>query len=563
MKKKARARKKRLGTAALAVGLVALVVVVFVAVNGIYGGQSNLAAVGAAPIQGEEGGLLGFLQNLFGLNSKPTFSVPVASVNSASGVTGRYDVGVPKNISLATASSTITAMGVKVLFGFQYLHALVIDNPTTAQLTALQKNPDVSWIEAEVAAIPAACALSSTPPNSNNNGTQPVTSTQGGGYTITNGGTPGSSGASVRVAIVDSGDHGNAVLATYNAACAGTCADTSPILMDDADPTGQTTDASVADAIIGAISQGAHVINLSAELGNVPASAGNDPYFNTTDNGNGIPLQNPASGTYNPAVLNALSFAASQGVIIVAAAGNNPNYENAAGTPSGTGATVVTVGALDAPNSGIPDENGGTSDETPTIASYSSPGQIYADGDAVGDADGVGAIGTSFAAPRATVAIADSLAQTGTNDPSQAVANLENGNSCSQINSGNTAGKAGGGTGGSESVTIPLSSIPTNTSWYVPYATTPNVIVCDGDGTNCINSDGTPAPNQPDTTAQAPNNPNDSSIGGDDGSDDGGDGSSASADDGSDGGDSSGDSGGDSGGDGGSDGGYGGIIDSF
>jgi hypothetical protein len=144
----------------------------------------------------------------------------------------------------------------------------------------------------------------------------------------------------------------------------------------------------------------------------------NEEIMTAIDNGADIVVVTAASGSvlsYNGSMaggvplssidLKTLKYAADHNVIIVIAAGNNPDALQNYTLPNSTGAIVVNVGALDG---SIP-------------ASFSSliNIDIYVDGKAPG-----GNEGTSYAAPRAAAIIAAQLAAT--QDPDEAVENAEN-----------------------------------------------------------------------------------------------------------------------------------------
>jgi hypothetical protein len=346
----------------------------------VYNNQSNLAAVAAANPEGifspalEDGWVVHKVvpQHVTtptvttaapSKQSSPTtaattiapLSAPPPAASSVQGVSnpqtdvsGRYDVEISGKISLATASTSITKLGGQVLFSLPYLHVLVA-RLTPGQVVQLRES---SVMKAEPETVVVAY---------------------------------GSTSAHVRVAIVDHGDHGQEVLSTYLAQCGASCPDPDPLLVDAEGPDGSFTDATVDDAIMYAISQGATIVNISSGS---PDSA--TPL--TTDD------------------LNMLSYADANGVSLVVAAGNSPDFVDSFALASPYRDDVVEVGGLN------PDTGG--------VADYSTTNADVFANDETPDDPNIN--GTSFAAPRITAEIAKEESQMGTQDPSEAIAAVEN-----------------------------------------------------------------------------------------------------------------------------------------
>jgi hypothetical protein len=292
-------------------------------------------------------------------------------------LTGRYDVGVPKNISLAVASTSLSKEGAKILFGFPALHVLVVQL-TPSEEVIVSKNPDASWVQKEVGAIPLQISIGS------------VGNPLGG---IASGRPP--------VAIIDSGDHGQAVLAAYQQECGANCPDPNPLIISDVDPTGNITDDSIDDAIEEAVNAGAKIINISG------GACGDTSEDCATGS---VPLSYADTET--------LQWVAANDATLVVAAGNSPTYTNPLSLPNPYSSSVVVVG-------GSIQNADGSSQPDPA---YSSNNVTYFAPDTV--ASGLYDWGgTSFAAPRVTAEIALGENNTGSQDVNQIMNSVTNSDS--------------------------------------------------------------------------------------------------------------------------------------
>lgn len=358
--------EKNLWTAFAVTGILALVIVFADAHDFVNVGMADMAAVAGALNTSTTAGTTSTGSAAAVLSSaafKPKIiSTPVLPTASSlpkgipSTISGQYVIGIAKTSPLITASSSIAAVGGKVLYVFQYSHDIV------AQLTASQ-----------VIAVRHVAGVQYVTPNYSVSTTQGVVTQVGTTITSTSATSPVVQAGNPTVAIVDDfstpTSHGYAVLQAYQDACAASsCGIMNPTLISAVDSSGDMTDASVDNATDYALTNGAKDVNVSSTADCIAGDCNLAGQESTDD-------------------ANTWSLANATGAVITYSAGNNAAYTSEgyfAGNPYIQNGTVVFVGALD-PTTGL-------------LAAYSTPSaQVFANGTVT--FNGQQDAGTSFAAP--------------------------------------------------------------------------------------------------------------------------------------------------------------------